>query len=124
MLGSQRIRKVGTCGMSGMRCAVTEAMARTRPTSAISFQVDRCEIHLPIAANHGGHGVGRALERHMHDVDCGRLAEQRADEERRAGEAGRGEIQRSRLRLRQCDDLAEILGRNSRIDDEIGAAPS
>jgi len=37
MLGSQRIRKVGTCGMSGMRCAVTEAMARTRPTSAISF---------------------------------------------------------------------------------------
>jgi len=54
----------------------------------------------------------------MDQVDPGRLAEQGAGNERRAGDAGRGEIELAGISLGVGDQFLQILDRHLGIDDE------
>ena len=52
---------------------------------------------------------GRAAERDVYDVDLGLLLEDLGREIRRTGNTGRGEVERTRLLLRQIDDQQALM---------------
>ena len=103
-------------GSSGMRCAVAAAIALTLPASRlVARQVDRREIELRVAADHRGHRVRRAAERHMDDVDAGGRRNCAPAMNVVLARPGEEKLSLPGCVLGELDDLLERLGRNVRI---------
>ena len=112
--------KVGTFGISGMRCGGDgRDRAHLAGLGHLLRQIDRRKIHLRIAAHHRRHRIGRALERHVHDVDPGRLAEQRAGDEVVLASPGEEKLSVPGFALARSISSLRFLRRNLGIDDQI-----
>ena len=94
----------------GRGCSPKMAIGAHRPAARLGerHRIDD-EIHL--SSEQRGHGVGRALERHVQDVDAGALLEHLAVELGDAAQAGGAEAQLAGLLFRQRDEVAHALHR-------------
>jgi hypothetical protein len=108
---------VGTSGSCAIRCADPVAMQRSLPAlmKQDRRRADRCRLQA------AGEQVGElrpgAAVRHVHDEDVGRHLQVLEGEVAGAAVARRAVVELARLRLRERDELLEVLRRQIGVDD-------